>query len=418
MASSPTRDREPPARAGAAIVILAALTGLTPLATDMYIPAFPAMSNEFSASSSAIQASIATYMLGLVLGQLLLGPISDRTGRRKLLIAGAWLFALFSAACVMAADASVLAVLRFLQGLAGAVGMVLARAVIGDWYRGADAAKRFSVLTMIFAVGPILAPVLGGLLLGVGSWRVIFAVLTASGVVLALATQAWVPESLPRERRHGGSLAHVFRTMAALLRQRAFVGYVLVFACSTVALFAYLAAASFVLQGIFGLSEWATSLLFGLNALGMLVGGALFGALSKHTHLHNFLIVGVVLGIVSSTVQWLFAGLLIPTLAALFVAMLALGLLFPASMAAGQAETPHAPGGGSALLGAGQCLFGAAAAPLVGLFGTASAKPMAALMMIGFAMAGVALLLLVRPWRRQGAPGGRFGASPGHGRLA
>ncbi|MFT4265655.1 MAG: Bcr/CflA family efflux MFS transporter [Xenophilus sp.] len=402
MASSPLHDRQPPAQAGVAIVILAALTGLTPLATDMYIPAFPAMANELSATGSFIQSSIAAYMLGLVLGQLLLGPISDRTGRRKLLIAGAWLFALFSAACALAPDAGVLAVARLLQGVAGAVGMVLARAVIGDWYNGPEAARRFSALTMIFAIAPILAPLLGGLLLGIGSWRLIFAVLAALGVLLALATQARVPESLPPERRHGGSLTEVFRMMGALLKQRAFVGYVLVFACSTVALFSYLAAASFVFQGLFGLSEWTTSLLFGLNALGMLVGGALFGVLSKHTPLHSFLIVGVVLGVLSAVAQWLLAGALVPVLVALFLAMLALGLLFPASMAAGQAAAPHAPGGASALLGAGQCLLGAVAAPLVGLFGTNSAKPMATLMIAGFVLAGIALLLLVRPWQRQG----------------
>ncbi|MFT4191822.1 MAG: Bcr/CflA family efflux MFS transporter [Comamonas sp.] len=410
MVPSHIHDRQPPAQTGVAIVILAALTGLTPLATDMYIPAFPAMASELSATGSAIQSSIAAYMLGLVLGQLLLGPISDRTGRRTLLIAGAWLFALFSAICALAPDAGVLVAVRWLQGVAAAVGMVLARAVIGDWYHGPDAAKRFSALTMIVAVAPILAPVLGGLLLRIGSWRLIFAALAVLGVLLALATQARVPESLPPERRHGGSLAGVFRTMAALLKQRAFVGYALVFACSTVALFAYLAAASFVFQGLFGLSEWTTSLLFGLNALGMLAGGVLFGALSRKTHLHSFLIVGVVLGVMAAAVQWLLAGVLGATLVALFFAMLALGLLYPASMAAGQAAAPHAPGGASALLGAGQCLFGAIAAPLVGLFGTSSARPMAALMIAGFALAGLALLLLVRPWHAQDSasitPGG------------
>ncbi|MFT4021018.1 MAG: Bcr/CflA family efflux MFS transporter [Acinetobacter sp.] len=382
-------------------MILAALTGLTPLATDMYIPAFPAMSNDLSASNSFIQSSITAYMLGLVFGQLLLGPISDQIGRRKLLITGAWLFALFSIACAIASDASILAVARLLQGMAGAAGMVIARAVIGDWYSGPEAAKRFSGLTMIFAIAPIIAPVLGGLLLGIGSWRLIFAVLAVLGVLLALATLARVPESLPPERRHETSLTEAFLTMGALLKKRTFVGYVLVFSCSTIALFAYLSTASFVLQGIFGLSEWMTSLLFGLNALGMLIGGAVFGALSKNTPLHKFLIIGVILGIISTVIQWLLAVTLIPTLITLFITMLALGLLFPASMAAGQAAASHASGSASALLGAVQCLFGAIAAPLVGLLGTDSAKPMAILMIIGFLLAGIALLLLVRPWHHQ-----------------
>ncbi|MDX5630844.1 MULTISPECIES: Bcr/CflA family efflux MFS transporter [unclassified Brenneria] len=383
-----------------AFLILAAMTGLTPLATDMYIPAFPAMANELAASGSAIQSSIAAYMLGLVVGQLLLGPISDHTGRRPLLVAGAWLFALFSAVCVVAPGADLLILARLLQGMAGAAAMVLARAIIGDWYNGAEAARRFSALTMIFAVGPILAPVLGGLLLGVGSWRLIFVVLAVLGVLLALPSMVWIPESLPPARRHTDSLVQAFRTMGALLKRRVFVGYVLVFAFATVSLFAYLAGVSFVLQSVFGLSEWVTSLLFGLNAIGMLLGGAVFGALSRQYHVHRFLVAGVVLGLVATSILWGFSVSLLPTLAALFVAMLATGLVFPAVLAAGQAAAPHASGGASALLGAGQCLFGALAAPLVGVFGVESVRPMAGIMIAGFVLGGTALIVLIQPWRQ------------------
>lgn len=383
-----------------AFLILAAMTGLTPLATDMYIPAFPAMVDELAASSSAIQSSIAAYMLGLVAGQLLLGPISDRTGRRPLLVSGGWLFALFSAVCAVAPGAELLILARLLQGMAGAAAMVLARAIIGDWYSGAEAARRFSVLTMIFAIGPILAPVLGGLLLGVATWRLIFVVLAVLGVLLVLPAMVWVPESLPPARRHADSLVQAFRTMGALLKQRVFVGYVLVFSFTTVSLFAYLAGASFVMQRMFGLSEWVTSLLFGLNAIGMLLGGAAFGVLSRQYHVHRFLVAGVILGLVATSILLCFSGSLLPTLAALFGVMFATGLVFPAAMAAGQAVVPHAAGGASALLGAGQCLFGALAAPLVGVFGVESPQPMAGIMIAGFVLGGAALMVLIQPWRQ------------------
>ncbi|MFI6208103.1 multidrug effflux MFS transporter [Streptomyces sp. NPDC051041] len=401
----------PAPRAGSAtalVAVLAALTAVAPLATDMYVPGFPAMGDALGASSSSVQLTMTAFLAGLVAGQLLIGPVSDGLGRRRLLLAGSAGFALFSLVCAVAPNAEVLTAARFLQGVAGAAGMVLARAVLTDRFHGAELPRRFALLSQIMGVAPIAAPVLGGAVLAVSTWRAVFVVLAALGVLLLLAVGKAVPESLPPERRHSGGVKSTFRAMGGLLGRRVFMGYVLVVAFAAAALFAYIGGSSFVFENLHGVSSTAYSLIFAANAVGMLIAGAVFAKLAGRVALNTLLTVGVglvLLGALGQVLVVLAAGeVLAGTWATLFVTTAGIGLVFPSGMTIAQGLGRGAPGAASALVGGLQFLFGAVASPLVGLFGEHSSLPMGLIMLGAAGAAALSLVGLARPWQRHGEP--------------
>ncbi|MDX6315399.1 MAG: transporter, family, multidrug resistance protein [Streptomyces sp.] len=396
----------PPKRVAALIAVLGALTAVAPLSTDMYVPGFPEMGSSLHASASAVQLSMTAFLAGAVLGQILIGPLSDGLGRRRLLIPGTAAFAALSFLCAVAPNVQVLIGARFLEGVAGAVGMVLARAVITDWFHGADIPRYFSMLSMVLGIAPVAAPVIGGAILSVSTWRATFFVLTAAGVLLLLAVLAKVPESLPPARRRAVGLGSTFRAMGRLLGRRTFVGYVLTLGFSTAALFTYISGSSFVFENIYGVSATQYSLIFAVNALGMLLAGGAFGVLARRLRMNTLLTLGVSVaaaGVIGQVVLIAtVGGSLAGTWCCLFVALAGIGMVFPASMSLGQTLGRHAPGTASALLGGTQFLLGALASPLVGLFGTSSATPMAAIMLGALACAALSLTLLARPWQGHG----------------
>ncbi|MBK3564168.1 multidrug effflux MFS transporter [Streptomyces sp. MBT62] len=400
---------DPTRRAAVALVaVLAALTAVAPLATDMYVPGFPAMGDALGASGSAVQLTMTAFLAGLVVGQLLIGPISDSLGRRGLLLSGTAAFTVFSVACALAPNVGLLAGARFLQGLAGAAGMVLARAVLTDRFHGAELPRYFAVLSQIMGVAPVAAPVLGGAVLAVSTWRAVFVVLTVLGGLLLLGVLRKVPETLPPERRHAGGIAQTFRAMGALLGRRTFMGYVLVLAFISAALFAYISGSSFVFENLHGVSVTTYSLIFASNAVAMLIAGATFSRLAGRVRLNTLLTaaVGVAgIGALAQVVLVLTVGeTLAGTWISLFVTAGGIGMVFPSTLSIGQALGRAAPGAASALLGGLQFLFGALAAPLVGLFGEDSSLPMAVIMLIAVVAAGVALVGMARPWEGQGEP--------------
>ena len=416
-AATPTHSPTPPPSplpapsrpsAHGLIIVLGALTAVAPLATDMYVPGFPALGRALHASSSAVQLTMTAFLAGLVVGQLIIGPISDGIGRRKLLIGGATGFTLFSIACAIAPNIAVLTSARFLQGVTGAAGMVLARAVLTDRFHGAELPRYFALLSQIMSVAPIAAPIIGGAILSFSTWRTVFVVLTAMGIALLLGVLRKVPESLPPERRQRNGVGSTFHAMGRLLRHRAFMGYVLVLAFASAALFTYIAGSSFVFEDIHGVSASTYSLIFATNALGMLIAGAIFSRLSPRTRLNTLLTAGVALTSAGAAAQVLLRLTLGETLAGtwitLFITVGGIGLILPASMTIGQALTRQAPGAASALLGGLQFLLGALASPLVGLFGTTSSLPMATIMLIAMACALIALFGLARPWESNGEP--------------
>ncbi|WP_405876328.1 multidrug effflux MFS transporter [Streptomyces sp. NBC_00005] len=392
---------QPAGRARGLLAVLACLTAVGPLAIDMYIPGFPAMSRTLHTSSPAIQLTLTAFLAGVVVGQIVIGPVSDSLGRRGLLIAGCAGFALVALACAFAPGIGALIAARFILGFVGAAGMVLARAVITDLFHGPEVPRHFALLSQIMSVAPVIAPVIGGAILSVSTWRAVFGALCLAGVLLLVAVLVKVPESLPPERRHKGGLVGTFGAMGRLTRNRPFMGCALVLGLASAALFAYISGSSFVFERIHGASPVVYSLIFAVNAIGMLLAGALFSRLSHRVSMNALLTAAVAVCLAGTLAQVLLTMTLGESFAASwicqFVVLWGIGMLLPATMTLGQNLGRAAPGAASALLGGMQFLFGAVASPVVGLFGETSSLPMSLVMLVSAALAALALIVLVRP---------------------
>ncbi|SCG69218.1 multidrug effflux MFS transporter [Micromonospora humi] len=380
------------------LVLLGTLTAIGPLSLDMYLPAFPAMARELGADQAGIQLSLTTCLIGLALGQLVTGPLSDRFGRRRPVLVGVVAYAVLALACAAAPTAPLLAAARFAQGLAGGMGVVVARAVVRDLYSGRDAAKYFSRLTLVFGVAPVAAPSVGSLVLRFGSWRAVFVTLAVIGVALAVAVALRLPETLPAERRSTGGLASTARTMRSLAADRVYLGYALTQGFAFAGLFAYISGSSFVFQDVFGVSAAVFSVLFGVNALALVATGQLNARLLDRFSPRRLLVTTLVVGLVTAggVLTGALAGSLAVTAVALFAFVGSLGMVMPNSTAlALDAHARHA-GTAAALMGGIQSVVGALAAPLVGLGGEGSALPMAAVLAGAAALSLTAVLTLAR----------------------
>ncbi|WP_116103209.1 multidrug effflux MFS transporter [Amycolatopsis thermalba] len=368
----------------ALIAVLALLTGIAPLATDMYVPGLPDLSRTLGTSPSVAQLSMTAFLVGVVAGQLVLGPVSDGTGRRRVLLAGSALFAVSSLACALAPSIEVFNAARLCQGITGAAGIVVSRAVITDLFAGAAAARKFSALAAITSAAPVLAPVLGGAILSVASWRAVFAALAVAGVLQVAGVLLWVPESLPAGRRTPARPVAALRAMARLCRRPALAGRVLSLCFGGAAIFLYLAGSTFVFADVAGASPGLVSVVYGVNALGSLAGSVLCGRLVTRFGTGALLRAGITTACAASAVMLILLAVtgahLAVLWAGLFLVVTAFGLYFPAVTAAAQEAGRDAPGATSALPGGGQFLLGGAVAPAVGLFGTGSAVPLAALL--------------------------------------
>ncbi|WP_372461429.1 multidrug effflux MFS transporter [Streptomyces clavuligerus] len=395
-------------RAGLLVtLVLGGLTALPPLSMDMYLPALPAVTESLSAPAATLQLTLTACLLGMALGQLVVGPMSDRWGRRRPLLAGMAVYVVATALCALAPSAGLLIGFRLLQGLAGAAGIVIARAVVRDLYEGEEMARFFSTLMLISGVAPVIAPVIGAQVLRFTDWRGIFAVLAVVGVLLTLVVVRWLPETLPAEQRHGGGVGTALRTMRGLLADRTFTGYVLVGGFAFAALFAYISASPFVVQDIYGASAQTFSLLFAVNSIGLTAVAQLNGrVLVGRVDLDTALAVGLaVLTLSALALLLMTAGVfgepgLFGVSAGLFALMASLGLVSPNITARALGRAPHAAGTASALMGTASFLTGALAAPLVGIAGEKTAVPMA-VVQLGCGLAAVGcLLVLCRPWGR------------------
>ncbi|MGQ4482020.1 multidrug effflux MFS transporter [Streptomyces sp. SAS_276] len=412
------RSTAPPARAGdgrlkglrrtGALItfMLGALSAVPPLSMDMYLPALPDVTRTLHSSATSGQLTLTACLTGMALGQLVVGPMSDRWGRRKPLLIGLLVYVLASVSCAVAPDAGLLIGCRLLQGLAGAAGIVIARAVVRDLYDGLEMARFFSTLLLVSSLAPVVAPILGGQVLRFTAWRGVFLVLAAIGVALTALVWRRLPETLPPERRRGGGVLGALFIMRGLLADRIFAGYVMVNGFAYGALFSYIAASPFVIQGIYGASPQTFSLLYGLNSLGMMIVGRVNGKLLVgRVRLDRALGVGLSVIAVAGTVLLLVAqGVFgdagtVPVACCLFVMISALGLVLPNTNALALMRTPHAAGSASALVGTSCFAMGAVATLLVGIAGKGTAVPMAAVQ-TGSALAAVtSLLLMCRPWR-------------------
>ncbi|MEW2017437.1 multidrug effflux MFS transporter [Rhodococcus sp. NPDC076796] len=355
------------------ILVLGALIALGPLTIDMYLPALPAIADDLNTPSSAVQLTLAGTLIGLALGQLVIGPLSDIVGRRLPLIVGTGVHILASVACIVAPNIAVLGGLRVVQGLGAAAAAVVAMAIVRDLFSGRAAATVLSRLMLVMGVAPVLAPSLGGAVLLVGSWRLVFAALAIMGVALMTLAIVSLRETLPPERRRASGVMPVLRTYRSLLRDAQFVVLVLVAALAMSSLFAYIAGSSFVLQEEFGLDEQQFAIVFAAGAIS-LIGASQLNVLL----LGRFAPVQIVLAALSFAV---FAGGVMAVLAiaeiggmAGFVVPLwfvlgAVGFVMPNAPALALSRHGEAAGGAAALLGAAQFGLGAIVAPIVGALG-------------------------------------------------
>ncbi|WP_338676325.1 multidrug effflux MFS transporter [Streptomyces sp. SCSIO 30461] len=387
-------------------LVLGGLTALPPLSMDMYLPALPQVTGSLSASAATIQLTLTACLAGMALGQLLVGPMSDRWGRRRPLLVGMGVYVAATAVCALAPGAEMLIAFRLLQGLAGAAGIVIARAVVRDLYDGVAMARFFSSLMLISGMAPIIAPLIGGQILRVTDWRGVFYVLAGIGLLLTLLVARFLHETLPPERRHTGGMGEALRTMRGLLADRVFAGYTLAGGLAFATLFAYISASPFVIQEIYGASPQTFSLLFGLNSLGLVAAGQINGKLLVgRVSLDKVLGTGLaVITLASLALLLMTSGVfgevgLVPIAAALFVLMSAMGLCLPNTNALALMRTPHAAGSASALLGTSAFAVGAVASPLVGIAGEATAMPMALVQLVCALGAVACFLGLCRPWR-------------------
>jgi MFS transporter, DHA1 family, multidrug resistance protein len=381
------------------VLILGGLSALGPLSTDMYLPALPALSTELGATMSQTQLTLSAGILGLALGQVIAGPSSDALGRRRPLLVGVAAFALASLLCIIAPSAAALTLLRFVQGVAGAAGIAIALAVVSDRYVGVAQARFLSLLMMVSGLAPIVAPILGSQLLRLSSWRGIFVTLALIGAVLLLAVTFGLGETLPAGRRQSGGIAASLRAFRDLLTNRRFVGYALSSGLAFAAGIVYISVSPFILQNIYGVAPQLLGIVFGVNALGLVImaqiGGRLVDRVSSQTLL-NWGVAAIAIGAMTLLVVVLIGVGLVGVLPSLFVIVASLGLIAPNATTLALANT-RAAGSAAALLGVLQFTIGAVAAPLVGLGGTATAVPMAAAIAAFGIATLIALIVLCRP---------------------
>ncbi|MBF4597651.1 multidrug effflux MFS transporter [Curtobacterium sp. VKM Ac-2889] len=368
------------------IVPLALIVGVSPFATDMYIPALPAIARDLGTTPGAVQLSLTAFLVAFAVGQLLVGPVSDGIGRRPMLVAGTALFALASVGCALAPDVVTLVVARVAQGLAGAAGAVAGRAMVSDVTSGTRMAKVFGTLAAINAIGPVIAPLAGGAVLTIGTWRLMFVVLAVLGAVFFVAVVLRFRETLPPERRGGVGFAANGRRIRELLAIPRFRAYVLSGVLSTVGFFAYIATSSFVFQSEYGFSEGLYTLVFATNASMMIITTLLFGRLVGRVTEDALLTLGLVVGTLGATAVVVSAILdlgPVPVWCALAVVTAAWGFVLPAAMTRTQHVGSAHPGTAAALQGGLTFGIGGLGTPLAGaLGGTALAMGgvMAALM--------------------------------------
>ncbi|GAB3945496.1 multidrug effflux MFS transporter [Micromonospora vulcania] len=356
------------------VLVLGALIAVGPLTIDMYLPALPAITTGLQTTETAVQLTLTGTLVGLALGQLLVGPLSDVLGRRLPLLAGLAVHVVASVLCVLAPSIAVLGALRVLQGLGVAAATVVATAVVRDLFSGAAFARIFSRLMLVMGLAPILAPTLGSGLLRWTEWRGVFAALAVLGALLIAVAAFRLPETLPVARRRRGGVGATLRDYRGLLNDRAFVGLVLVAGLAMAALFAYVSGSSFVLQKQYGLDEQQFGLAFGAGSVG-LIGATQFNVrlLRRYTPqqiLRGALIAGTVAGLLLVMFAATGIGGLGTLLASLWLVLAAAGLALPNAPALAMTRHSEAAGTAAALLGAVQFGVGALSAPLVGLLGT------------------------------------------------
>jgi DHA1 family bicyclomycin/chloramphenicol resistance-like MFS transporter len=380
------------------ILMLGGLSMFAPLSIDMYLPALPTLSRDLGATASEAQLTLSAFFLGLALGQAVIGPFSDALGRRRPLLVGLVAYAIASLLCAIAPNIGALIGLRFVQGFAGAAGLVISRAIVRDLHSGVAAARFMSVLMLVSGLGPILAPIFGGQLLRFAPWQGLFLLLAIAGGLLCIVVSTRLPETLPAETRQTGGLGTTITTFGQLLTNRAFMGYALANGLAIGGVFAYISGSPFILQDVYGVSPQTFSFIFGLNAIGLVSAGQINGRLVGRVEPERLLTIALTTAACGSLALLAVVSIgglgLIGLLPPLFVVLASLGFIMPNATVLALSGAPKIAGSASALLGLMQFALGSVVAPLVGLGGTATAFPMA-LTLATLDLAALATFLLL-----------------------
>lgn len=381
------------------VFILGTLASFGPLSLDMYLPALPQVAADLHTTASLAQLSLTFCLLGLALGQIIVGPLSDMKGRRKPLIISMVLYTLSSLLCAFSPSVAFLIIMRFIQGFTGAAGIVIARATARDMYSGKDLTAFFSLLMLVNGAAPILAPITGGFILQFTDWSTVFIVLAGIGCLIFVAVLTALPESLPPEKRTKGGLRETLTTFRHLIVDRAFMGFAFSQAFIMTGMFAYISGSPFVLQNIYGVSAQMFSMLFAINGAGIIAATQMTGRLAKNVDERKLFISGLLISIIGSAALLLsltFDLGLFAVCASLFIIVSSVGIVTTTGFTLAMQKQEKGAGSAAALLGLLPFIGGAIAAPLVGVAGEESAWPMA-LSIFGFdVLAILSYVFLVR----------------------
>ncbi|MCM3156672.1 Bcr/CflA family efflux MFS transporter [Bacillus subtilis] len=380
--------------------LLGMLAILGPLNIDMYLPSFPEIAEDLSASASLVQLSLTACLVGLTIGQLIVGPVSDAQGRRKPLLICIFLFALSSLFCALSPNITTLVAARFLQGFTASAGLVLSRAIVRDVFTGRELSKFFSLLMVITAVAPMVAPMTGGaiLLLPFATWHTIFHVLMIIGFLLVLLIALRLKETLPPEKRIPSSIGTSVKTMGSLLKDRSFMGYALTVGFIHGGSFAYVSGTPFVYQDIYGVSPQVFSILFGINGLAIISGSFIIGRFGGIIHEKSLLRIAVITAMIATAVllsMTMIHGPLATLVIAIFIYMITIGMVLTSTFTLAMERQGHRAGSASALLGMLPLLLGSIVSPLVGINET-TAVPMGAIMFVTAVIGSLAFFGLTK----------------------
>ncbi|WP_298459962.1 multidrug effflux MFS transporter [uncultured Cellulomonas sp.] len=380
-------------------ILLGALAFLPAATTDMYLPSLPDVARDLGTTSAAAQLTISCVLIGGALSQLFMGPLSDRHGRRRPAVLGLSAYVVVALLCVVAGSIGQLVALRVLQGVVGASASVVAMAVIGDRYSGAEAARLMSKLWIAIAVAPILAPLAGTFVAERWGWRAVFTALALLGAVLAVAVARSLPETLPPDRRIQHGFTASLGGYRDLLHDRQFLSLALLPGLGLAVIMSYVTGSPFVLQGEYGLTAQQFALLFGLGATSMVVGSQVNASLVRRVGPVRLLRVGLPATVLSTAVLLAVAathaggvvGLIVP----LWFTVALLASVIANASALALSRHPERSGTAAAVIGCLQGALGGAVSPLVGLLG-GTGVAMAGVMLAA-AAAGVLVLALGTP---------------------
>lgn len=361
------------------VLLLGAFSALGPLTIDMYLPSFPEITADFGTRASLVQLSLTACLIGLGLGQIIMGPLSDVHGRRRPVILSLILYLIASFVCAVSPNIYCFIAARFIQGFAASAGIVISRAVVRDMYSGPELTRFFSMLMLVNNLFPLIAPVAGSGVISFTTWVGVFIVLGAVGIALVAWATAGLKETLPPEKRMASNFGQLFKGIQTLLRDRQFLGYALAQGIMIGGVFAYVSGTPFIYQKIYGASPQLFALLFGSNGISLIIGSQLVGRLNHIISERRFLVFGLLLSAAASLTALmviLLHGPLLALVAPLFCFVASIGMTSTASFSLAMESQSQMAGSASALLGLLPFLLGAVTSPLVGIAGEYSAVPM------------------------------------------